>query len=148
MGTRTGIELVRYAVHLLDQCNESFNQRWSESQLLSIAKACQESKWDIYPDRWTERQVQECVQFGMTPQWEDKDGNPVPKYHNTSEDVTELAVVWTMTANVTVYADSPEDAIDWAQGDMPIPKNGEYLDDSFEVDLDATTEVNQEDSGE
>jgi len=145
---KKGIDLVRYAVHLLDRCKESVNQRFNAEQLLTIADCCQRSEWDMYPDQWTDRQLQECVQFGKTPQWHEVNDKIVPKYSILGEDTYEVACTWTTTATITIYANSLQEAIKWAEGDCGIPKNGEYLDDSFEVDLDATSEMNQTEESE
>lgn len=147
MGDRKGIDLLRYAVRLLDDCNETFNQRWSASQLIRIAEAMQKCEWDFFPHQWTERQKQECVQFGITPQWEVVNGQVVPKYHNESEKVFKVATTWYATKEVEVNADTLGEAIAWLKGDAPIPCDGEYLDDSFQVDEDCTREINQEDVG-
>ena len=72
MGNRTGIELVRYTVTLLDQCNESLAQRFTAEQLLRIADCTQKSEWDFYPDDWEERQLQECIQSGTVPRWKEE----------------------------------------------------------------------------
>ncbi len=142
MSNRKGIELLRYAVKLFNDCNETFNQRFTGTQLLTIADCMQRCEWDIYPDQWTERQVQECIQFGMVPKWEDKSGDPIPIYHNKSERVRQLAVTWTAQAIVEVNADTLAEAIDWAEGDMPTPKDSEYMDDSFQVVDDITRDMN------
>lgn len=145
MSNRKGIELLRYAVHMLSSSKEDVNMRFSAPQLLRIADAVQKCEWDFYPDQWSERQLQECVQFGMTPKWEDKgDGRgPVPVYFNDADDdhVFRVAVTWMATAEVEVNAPTLEAAIEWAEGDMPTPKDHEYLDDSFEVDNDTTKEI-------
>lgn len=145
MGNRTGIDLLRYAEHMLSHCNESFNQRFNNAaDLLKIADACQKSEWDFFPDQWDERQIQECLIFGRTPQWREReDGKVYPVYAHDGPNEYQVEVTYTMTATVKVYAHTLDEAIDWAEGDMPIPKNGEYLDDSFEVDKERTEELNQ-----
>lgn len=76
-----GIELVRYAKRLFSDCNETFNQKYTADQLLKIADACSQSRWDIYPDEWEERQIQEAL-CGIIPDWEE-DGE-TPKYKECS----------------------------------------------------------------
>ena len=65
-----GINLLKYAVQMLNSNREDFNQRFTADELIRIATAVQACDWDIYPDKWTEQQVQECLQFGVVPQWE------------------------------------------------------------------------------
>lgn len=147
MGNREGIELIRYAVHLLDRTNESLNQRFTAEQLLRLATACQKSEWDFYPDDWTERQLQECIQFGITPQWKEEttpNGGTkyVPVYHNESETVREVAITFTVGAKVKVNADTLDEAIAWVGGDMPTPFDAVYQDDSLKVNKDITRALN------
>lgn len=81
MAEREGIELLRYAVNLLGDCNESFNARFNTTELIRIADACQRCEWDMYPDQWSERQIRECVRRGIVPQFrEDERGAIVPVY--------------------------------------------------------------------
>lgn len=134
MGNRKGIELLRYAVKLLDSNKEGVNLRFSAEELLRIADCTQKATWDIWPDQWSERQLQECIQFGIVPQWELVDGIPTPKYRTNSDKVYEVKVAYTVAATVQVYGDSIEDVTEWAEGDMPTPKNSEYVDDSFQLD--------------
>jgi hypothetical protein len=50
-----------------------------------------------------------------------------------------VEVQWTMTATVEVLARDLSDAIQSAR-DVPLPKDGEYLPDSFDVDEELTRE--------
>lgn len=134
MGNRKGIDLLRYAVKLFESNNESINQRFSAEELLRIADCMQKCEWDIWPDQWTERQLQECIQFGIVPQWELVGGIPTPKYRTNSDKIYEVQITYTAAATVQVYGDSIEDVTDWAEGDMPTPKNSEYVDDTFQLD--------------
>jgi hypothetical protein len=52
---------------------------------------------------------------------------------NHNMDVFELTVTWMMAGKIKVSASSVETACRIAQ-DRPLPKNGEYVDGSFEVD--------------
>lgn len=49
-----------------------------------------------------------------------------------------IPVVWSMWGIVSVEAESLADALELARGDdagvLPLPHNGEYLDDSWNVD--------------
>lgn len=64
-----GIDDLRYAVNLFNQCNETFLQRWPADDLLKIAIAHRASGWDIYPDQWTARQLREATTLRRPPQW-------------------------------------------------------------------------------
>jgi hypothetical protein len=53
-----------------------------------------------------------------------------------------VLVSWTVCAEVSVEADTLKEAIQQVE-DMPgLPEDGEYLDGSFEVNVEATEEVN------
>jgi len=142
MSNRKGIELIRYATHMLSSCNETFNMSFTAEQLLTIADAVQRCGWDFYPDQWTEQQVQDCIQFGIVPEWKEENGRYIPVYKQTGDNEYTVSCTWTMTADVVIQASSLKDAISFAEGDCGIPHNAEYLDDSFNVDLDATSELN------
>ena len=52
----------------------------------------------------------------------------------------EVSVTWLMSGTLTVEAETPEEALKVAEAESrncPLPTNGEYVDGSFEVDLDA-----------
>lgn len=72
---RKSIDLLRYAVRLFDNCNETFNQKYSDQELLKIATAHQKTEWDYYPDQWAPRQLQELLNLGKDPKFDDN-GNP------------------------------------------------------------------------
>jgi hypothetical protein len=59
-----------------------------------------------------------------------------------------IAVVWTMAGTYEVEADSLEEAKEIAEGSDPpcqkLPTDGEYVDDSFEIDEDRTSELNED----
>ena len=81
MKNRKGIELLRYAVHLFSSTNEDFNQRFNEDELLKIADAVQKCEWDIYPDQWSEKQVQDYLISEIIPNWDyDENNKLVPIY--------------------------------------------------------------------
>lgn len=60
-----------------------------------------------------------------------------------------IPVSWTMTANVTVEADSPEEALKRAneimyQDVFPLPrKNCYYLEESFNIDAESPDEIEE-----
>ncbi len=77
----TGIDLLRRAARIFDNCNESFNTRFNASELLLLARACCGSDWDILPDSWEEQQVQQAIHLGLPPAWkEDARGRLVAVY--------------------------------------------------------------------
>lgn len=65
-----GIDELRHMVRNFNDCNETFNQQYTIEQLLQIHRMWMESGWDIYPDRWTERQLKEALE-GTPPSWDD-----------------------------------------------------------------------------
>mgnify|MGYP006865009045 CR=1 FL=1 len=58
--------------------------------------------------------------------------------------VFRLACAWQMYGTLEIEGDSLEDAIKKAHGSNVGLPQGEYLDDSFEVDLDASEEIGGE----
>ncbi len=70
--TAFGIDELRRAVNLFDRCRESFNQQFDAAELVAIWRAFTASGWDIPPDRWTERQVEEALK-GRAPTFEDQE---------------------------------------------------------------------------
>lgn len=71
-----GIEFLRYAVRLFDSCKESFMEKAHADDLLKIAKAHHASEYDYYPDLWSQRQVDECLEHGKVPRW-DRNEKPI-----------------------------------------------------------------------
>lgn len=66
-----------------------------------------------------------------------------------SKKVYEVAVSWTETGIIPIEADSLEKAIKKAEktiDDIPLPE-GEYLDDSFQIDKDTTKILHQMSKG-
>lgn len=57
-----------------------------------------------------------------------------------------IPVFWTVGADMEIQAETLKDAITKAY-DMDIPKNGEYIDDSFNVDRDLAEEFSDQDHG-
>jgi hypothetical protein len=70
-----GIDELRRAVRLFDNCNETFNQQFSPADLLLLADACVRSGWDFIftPDQWDERQIAEALK-GTAPNWREGGG--------------------------------------------------------------------------
>jgi len=55
-----------------------------------------------------------------------------------------VAVTWEMYGNVIIQADDIDEAIHIAKVDpnIPLPEQGEYIDDSWQVDEEITREIN------
>lgn len=70
------IDELRMLVRNANDCNETFNQRYSIEELVQIHRMWQASDWDNYPDTWTKQQVQEALQ-GKVPKWNDETGEPI-----------------------------------------------------------------------
>lgn len=65
------IERLRRMVSGFNCCSESFLQSFSMDELVTLHRSWMISDWDIYPDRWTDRQVTEAL-AGIPPNWDDK----------------------------------------------------------------------------
>lgn len=65
---RKGMELVRYAVRLLNGCQETFNDSLTAEDAIKIADAMQRCAWDITPDRWEPKQVRQAL-AGIVPEF-------------------------------------------------------------------------------
>ncbi len=64
----SGIDKLRRMVDNFDSNHEEFNTRFTVEQLVIIHDAWMKSDWDINPDQWTKRQVQEALK-GVPPNW-------------------------------------------------------------------------------
>lgn len=76
MKLMNGMGRLRYAVRLFDSCNESFNDAFTEHELLQLSQMFCVCGWDIPPDAWTERQLEEAL-AGIAPKWDDATERPV-----------------------------------------------------------------------
>ena len=70
-----GIDQLRTAVRLFDNCNESFNQQFTVQELLTLWRAYRDCGWYIPPNVWTPRQVREAL-GGKAPKWQPRDERP------------------------------------------------------------------------
>lgn len=77
------IDELRLLVRNANDCNETFNQRFSVLELIQIHRMWHASDWDTYPDTWTEQQVQEALQ-GNVPKWNDETGAAI---HEPNQDI-------------------------------------------------------------
>lgn len=75
MASLTGIELLRQIVGNLNFCRESFLDRFDPEQTVKIGRAHLLAEYDIFPDEWTEAQVQEAL-AGKVPRWNES-GEPI-----------------------------------------------------------------------
>ncbi len=64
-----GIDELRAAVRLFNNCREDFNQEWTAEGLLMLYRAYKRCGWDIAPDEWTDWQLWQ-VQNGKDPEWD------------------------------------------------------------------------------
>lgn len=64
----TGAEELRAAHNVIDGMRESFNDRFTAAQLLTLWRALHLCEWDITPDQWAPRQVDEALR-GIVPQF-------------------------------------------------------------------------------
>lgn len=76
---QTGMEELRLLVKNFNGCAESFLDRFSAEELITLHRISQQSDWDFQPDRWEERQVQEALQ-GIVPIWDDQERTVYSKY--------------------------------------------------------------------
>ena len=75
MAARSGADLLRLIVKNLDDCRESFLDRFTAIQLVKIGLVHLACGWDILPDQWEERQIREALR-GKVPRW-DSDYKPI-----------------------------------------------------------------------
>lgn len=72
---QTGAEELRKVVRVLDDMREDFSDRFTAEQLLQLVRMLWRSDWDIYPDHWSERQIEAALR-GTAPVF-DEHGRPV-----------------------------------------------------------------------
>lgn len=65
----SGIEELRKAVNAFSGNGETFNAAYTAEELILIWRAWRASDWDIYPDQWEDRQIEEALE-GTPPQWD------------------------------------------------------------------------------
>ena len=73
---QTGMNELRTIVRSLDNCNESFLDRFSVTELVQLHRMWMMCGWDFTPDRWTEGQVKAAL-AGKVPQWDPKTEKPI-----------------------------------------------------------------------
>jgi len=54
-----------------------------------------------------------------------------------------IPVIWQMYGIMEIEANSLEEAKEIAMGNLELPRNGSYIDDSFEIDNDVIEEMNK-----
>lgn len=90
--TLTGAEELRKLASMIDGLSETFLDRFTLEELVTLTRAWRASEWDKYPDaEWTEEQIAAALR-GVPPAWdsdekpEDEDGSarfplaPDPRY--------------------------------------------------------------------
>lgn len=91
----TGMEQLRAMMGGLNNCQESFLDRYKIPQLIKIYRMWLKSAWDFAPDTWTERQLREALK-GIVPNWNDDEkpiyikrvrSKPKPKDNNVCFDM-------------------------------------------------------------
>lgn len=70
----TGAEELRKALNVINGMRESFNDRYTAAQLITPWRALHACEWDITPDEWSDRQVNEALR-GIIPQFREPDGS-------------------------------------------------------------------------
>lgn len=68
----TGVEQLRRTVALLNNCNETFNDRYTAAELMRLGEMYRACAWDFAPDRWEGRQLAEAL-CGIVPQWDENE---------------------------------------------------------------------------
>lgn len=71
----TGADELRAVVRMLNGLNETFCDRFTLPELVTICRAWRAAEHDYPPDTWTQRQVTAAVR-GIVPRWNDA-GEPV-----------------------------------------------------------------------
>lgn len=75
----TGIDRLRAAVKLFNQCSEDFNDCFTLEELVRLSIAHRHCGWDFYPDQWTSEQIKAVLAIGELPDWNDDLTPKVPK---------------------------------------------------------------------
>lgn len=76
------IEKMCEMVVAFDNVRESFNQRFSLSELEKIYSAWVASDWDVRPSAWSERQLGEALGLGRSPSFYETQRGLVPAYYH------------------------------------------------------------------
>lgn len=73
-----GIELWRRAIIMFNRCNEEWLLQFDEHELMDIVQAHFKhisNMWDIWPDKWTDSQVANLIDFGVVPRFKLNENN-------------------------------------------------------------------------
>ncbi len=65
-----GFSELQEASSLFGDCNYGFVCKYTAEQLLKIYRIHKKTGWDIYPDSWEERQIQEALHLDKIPRWQ------------------------------------------------------------------------------
>jgi len=63
----SGVDQLRAAVRLFNNCNETFNQKFTPEELMKLWRGYKLCEWDITPDDWTHGQVRRWLMDGDLP---------------------------------------------------------------------------------
>ena len=69
----TAPEELRATVNLINNCRESFAESFTVDGLLALGRAYRACDWDITPDNWDPQQVDEAINSGYVPEWNDRE---------------------------------------------------------------------------
>ena len=75
LAATSGVDRLRAVVRMCDACNESFVQRFTAAQLVTIWFAYLLCDWDYTPDMWHDRQVKRAL-GGIVPEWDGDSSTP------------------------------------------------------------------------
>lgn len=87
----SGIDQLRHAVHVLDSCRESFNQRYTVAELVRLVNCMMASGWDFSPDQWEQEQLTDALRYGIAPAFCARSEAPIT-YACSGEDMQLLRI--------------------------------------------------------
>lgn len=73
----SGIEELRKIVAFYSWQCEDFNTEFTIAQLIKLYRIHQQTGWDIYPDRWSDWQINAALNRDIIPQWETDETTPL-----------------------------------------------------------------------
>lgn len=118
-------------IYLLDRIMHEF---YLESRLLSTDKL----SLKLYDEERAFIEYGLSYKYGGPLKIEDIfKRNIIHVNYNTKPKKFLVPIIWKMGGNLEIEADCYEEAVDIALHSAPLPDNGEYLDDSVEIDKDS-----------
>lgn len=73
-----GIEYLRTAVESLNTLRETTFDNLSTEEILRMYDAWLACEWDIYPDQWSDDQLEGAIKLGLVPNFDGKTLAPIP----------------------------------------------------------------------